>query len=99
MSLLSDLRSSILGGADAAYDTLIELEQKLQGEDSVIAAILTAISNRVAFDQAQTLTAPQKAQALSNIGGASAADLQALSQSIGDTSTDFTAIYQSAKAA
>ncbi len=41
------------------------------------------------FDAAQTLTVPEQTQARSNIGAVAAAD-------IGDTNTDFVAIFNAA---
>lgn len=67
---LGDLKSEILGGAGAAFDTLQELATLIGENDGDINGILTALDNRVRFDAAQTLTAPQKTQALANIGAA-----------------------------
>ncbi|MFM9881193.1 MAG: hypothetical protein ACKVOO_12385 [Burkholderiaceae bacterium] len=72
--------STILGGAGAAYDTLLEIQQALQADDSDIAAIMTALGNRVRFDAVQTLTAPQQAQACANIG-------------VGDPETNFVTTF------
>lgn len=67
---LNDVKSDILGGAGAAFDTLQELATLIGENDGDITGILTALDNRVRFDAAQTLTAPQKTQALANIGAA-----------------------------
>jgi hypothetical protein len=67
---LGDLKNEILGGAGAAFDTLQELATLISENDGDITGILTALNNRVRFDAAQTLTAPQKTQALANIGAA-----------------------------
>jgi hypothetical protein len=67
---LGDLKTEILGGAGAAFDTLQELATLIGENDGDITGILTALDNRVRFDAAQTLTAPQKTQALANIGAA-----------------------------
>ena len=90
IALLASLRGDILGGASAAYDTLLELQTGLQNEQTATNNILTALGNRVRFDAAQTLTSAQQAQALANIGAASAA-------SIGNTERDFVADYVAAK--
>ena len=79
------VKSDILGGADAAYDTLKELQDIIKADESTAAALATAVNNRVRFDDAQTLTQAQKAQACANIG-------------IGDPDTDFAAAYATAKA-
>lgn len=84
---LAAVKSEILNGAPAAYDTLLEISNKLSSDDGVTSGLLTAVGNRVAFDQAQTLTVPQKAQALANIGAASATDM-------GDPATDFVTTFE-----
>ena len=89
VALLDALKSEILGGADAAYDTLVEIQQLLQNGTSGLDALLAAVNNRVRFDAAQTLTAPEQAQARSNIGAVSASD-------VGDTDTDFVAAFEGA---
>ncbi|WP_019584659.1 hypothetical protein [Deinococcus apachensis] len=67
--------AALVNGAPTALDTLKELTDKLSSEDSVIAAITTALDNRVRFDAAQTLTGPQQAQARTNIGAVAATDI------------------------
>lgn len=84
---LAAVKSEILNGAPAAYDTLLEIANKLSSDDGVTSGLLTAVGNRVAFDQVQTLTAPQKAQALANIGAASATDM-------GDPATNFVTTFE-----
>ncbi len=86
IALLDALKDEILGGADAAYDTLLEIQQLLENSTSGLDALLAAVNHRVRFDAAQTLTAPEKAQARDNIGAVAASD-------IGDTDTDFVAIF------
>lgn len=87
VSQLAIIKSDILNGAPAAYDTLLEIANKLASDDGVTSGLLASISNRVAFDQAQTLTSPQKAQAIANIGAISAAD-------VGDTTTNFVTTFE-----
>ena len=89
VSLLDALKTEILGGADAAYDTLVEIQQLLQNGTSGLDALLAAVNNRVRFDAAQTLTAPEQAQARSNIGAVAASD-------VGNTDTDFVAVFEGA---
>lgn len=84
---LAAVKSEILNGAPAAYDTLLEIANQLATDDGAISGLLTAVGSRVAFDQAQTLTAPQKAQALANIGAISAAD-------VGDVTTNFVTSFE-----
>ena len=89
VTLLDALKSEILGGADAAYDTLLEIQQLLQNGTTGLDALLAAVNNRVRFDAAQTLTAPEQAQARSNIGAVAVSD-------VGDTDTDFVAVFEGA---
>ena len=86
---LAAVKSEILNGAPAAYDTLLELQQALQNDQTGIAALTAAIDKRVRFDAAQTLTVPEQTQARDNIGAVAATD-------IGDTTTDFVAIFNAA---
>ena len=65
------VKNEILGGAGAAYDTLQELKALLDTEAGEINGILTALGNRLRFDAAQTLTAPQKVQVNANAGSLS----------------------------
>jgi capsid protein len=89
VTLLDALKSEILGGADAAYDTLVEIQQLLQNSTSGLDALLAAVNNRVRFDAAQSLTEPEQAQARSNIDAVAASD-------IGNTDTDFVAVFEGA---
>jgi hypothetical protein len=92
VTLLDGLRTQIMGGADAAYDTLVELQQAIQNDSSGIAAIATAIDRRVRFDSEQVLSDEEQVQARGNIGAVALTD-------IGDTSIDFIAIFDTALAA
>jgi capsid protein len=89
VSLLDALKADILGGADAAYDTLLEIQQLLQSGTTGLDALLAAVNLRVRFDGEQTLNAAQQAQARSNIGAVAASD-------VGDTDTDFVTIFDGA---
>ncbi|WP_127476575.1 hypothetical protein [Sulfurivermis fontis] len=89
VTLLDALKADILGGADPAYDTLLELQQALQNDQSGIAALTAAIETRVRFDAPQTLTAVERQQARDNIGAVGVDD-------IGDVNTDFVAIFNAA---
>ena len=86
VTLLDTLKAEILGGADAAYDTLIEIQQLLQDGTSGLDALLAAVNNRVRFDAAQSLTVAEQLQARSNIGAVAATD-------VGNTDTDFVAVF------
>lgn len=89
-SEISGAISDLVGGAGAALDTLKELAAALGNDPSFATTIATQIANRVRFDEAQTLTAPQKAQACDNIGAASLV-------ATGDLDRDFSAVYTAAK--
>lgn len=78
--------SALTTGAPAALDTLDELAAALGDDANFAATITTALGNRLRFDAAQTLTAPQKAQGTANLGAASVLD-------VGDTTTDFVATF------
>lgn len=71
-NLLDSLRESILGGASEAFDTLKELQDLLEDDQSGIGALAAAIENKVSWSASQTLTGGQQAQARSNIGAAAA---------------------------
>jgi hypothetical protein len=85
------LKDEILGGASPSYDTLLELQEALEGAD--VTGLLAAIGNRVRFDAAQTLDTTQQQTARDNIGAASAADLSTLTNALGAVDTDFAAAF------
>ena len=70
----------VLGGASAAYDTLQEIQALMVADDTETTGILTALSNRIRFDAAQTLTTAQQLQACNNIG-------------VGDPETNFVTVF------
>ena len=94
---IAALRTELTNGAAAALDTFAELAAALNNDPSFATNVATSLANRVRYDAAQTLTAPQQAQARSNIGAASAADLTALTTAVGNTDADFVATYTTAK--
>ena len=79
------VKNDLTAGAATALDTLNELATALNNDPNFYTTIATALTNRVRFDAAQALTAPQKTQACANIG-------------IGEPDTDFSATYATAKA-
>ena len=85
------VKNDLTAGAAAALDTLSELAAALNNDPAFAATIAAEIANRVRFDAAQTLTAPQQTQARANIGAQSAA-------AIGDPDHNFVADYTAAKA-
>jgi len=90
--LLDALKADLLGGADAAFDTLKELQTAILSDESGIAALLAAVDKRVRFDAVQSLTAPEQTQARANIGAIA-------SSAIGDPETDFVSVFEAALAA
>jgi hypothetical protein len=86
---LAALKNAILNGAPAAFDTLLEIADQLASDKQALATLLDAVGNRVSFLPGQTLTAAQKAQAISNIGALSADD-------VGDLSINFVLTFENA---
>lgn len=89
--------SAVIDGAGAALDTLNELADALNNDPSFAANIAIEIGNRVRFDAAQTLTAPQQAQARTNIGAADATTVSGLVAGLGTYDSDYVTTYTTAK--
>ena len=79
-TLENKIKNEILGGASSAYDTLLEIQQQLQSDDTDIANLLAALGNRVRFDASQSLNTSQQSQARSNIAAAATAHTHAISE-------------------
>jgi hypothetical protein len=79
------VKTDILGGATAAYDTLKELQDLIVNDESIVSALATKVGEKVSFAEVQTLTTGQRLQACTNIG-------------IGDPEADLVAAYTAAKA-
>lgn len=92
-SQIAAAKSDILGGAGPAFDTLQELADALGDDADFAGTVTTALGLRVAVDAAQTFNSTQQTQGRSNIGAAAASDLTTLSNSVGDTTTDFSATF------
>ena len=75
-------KDALTNGAAAALDTLSELASALGNDDNFSSTITTALSHRLRFDDEQTLTSDQKAQACTNLG-------------IGEPDTDFVTTFNS----
>jgi len=71
--------SALIGSAPATLDTITEIANAFQNNPNAISALNTAVANKISFET-QTLTAPQQAQARSNIG-------------VVDSTTDFVAQF------
>ena len=86
------LKAEILGaGVPAALDTLDELAAALGDDVNYAASTTTALGNRLRFDAAQTLTAPQKVQGKANLDAYGNLE-------IGNPDADLVALYTTAKA-
>lgn len=83
---ISTALSALTSGAPGALDTLDELAAALGDDANFAATITTALGNRVRVDAAQSLTSPQQAQARTNIGAQSAAE-------IGDPETNYVTTF------
>lgn len=92
------VKNDLVNGAGAALDTLSELAAALNNDPSFATTVASQIANRVRFDDVQTLTTPQQAQARGNIGAAAAADLSTLQAGLGVYDRDYAADYTAAKA-
>lgn len=60
--------NAVVNAAPGTLDTLDELAAALGDDPNFATTTATALGNRVRYDAAQTLTAPQQTQARSNIG-------------------------------
>lgn len=83
-SAISDAINALIDGAPSTYDTLKEISDYIASDTTGMAALTTAINNRVRYDDTQTLTALQQLQACNNIG-------------IGDPTTDLVSEYEAAR--
>ena len=82
--------NALVDAAPGTLDTLNELAAALGDDPAFATTINTALGNRVRTDTAsQGLNSTQQGNARTNIGAASAAD-------VGDTSSDFVAVFESA---
>lgn len=90
LSRINQVRSDLMGGVPAAtLDTIKELADALQNDESTLTTLLAAVGTRVSYEP-QALTLAQQGQARANIGAAALSDL-------GDVSHDFLADYVNAK--
>ena len=81
-SEITAAKNALTNGAAAALDTLSELAAALGNDANFSSTITTALSYRLRFDAAQTLTTGQKTQACANLG-------------IGEPDTDFVTTFNS----
>lgn len=86
--------SALVDGAPTTLDTLNELAAALADDAAFSTTVTDALANRVRYDAAQTLTAPQQAQARTNIAAADAAALTTLTNNVGSTTTNFVTTFE-----
>lgn len=92
------LKNEIFGGTvPAALDTLLEIANQLQDDETELNAIALALGNRVRVDAAQNFSVGEKLQGRQNIDAASDTEFQQYKTNVGDVSTDFVAVYVTAK--
>lgn len=84
--------AALVNSAPETLDQINELATALGNDPAFATTIANALAQRVRVDAAQTFTAGQKAQGISNLGAISAAD-------VGDTTTSLVAVYNAAKSA
>jgi hypothetical protein len=88
-SAISAATAALVDGAPGLLDTFDEIATALGDDPSFATTITTALTNRIRYDAAQSLTAPQLAQAQSNMNVVDAAD-------IGDTNTNYVTTFEAA---
>lgn len=82
--------AQITASAPAVLDTLNEIALALGNDPNFSTTIMNGLANRLRFDAAQTLTAPQKVQANTNLGSVSLVQ-------VGNPDADLLAAYTAAK--
>jgi capsid protein len=91
MARLDQLKSDLLGGADAAFDTFREFQEQLTSDHSGFVALLQALDVRLRLDGEQALSEGAQAQGRRNLGAVASAD-------IGDTDLDLVSLFREALA-
>lgn len=77
------VKSEILDGADAAYDTLAEVSKYIEQDKTGATALSEAVAKRLRIDESQVLTQAQKTAVETTLN-------------LGDTDTDFVAKFNQA---
>lgn len=77
------VKSEILDGADAAYDTLQEVAKYIEQDKTGATALSEAVAKRLRIDESQVLTQAQKTAVETTLN-------------LGDTDTDFVAKFNQA---
>ena len=78
---VSEEIAKVVGGAPATFDTLKEIADYIETDKTGASAMAESINNRLRFDEQQTLTENQQANALG---------------ALGLTDTDFVSVYNTA---
>lgn len=87
----TSVKDELLGGAGEAYDTLSELAELIQTNQTSIAALQEMAAGHVDYDEAQELTEEEQAQARSNIGALGADEEAASAAKLGSETVGGTA--------
>lgn len=66
--LIDNKINALVDNAPEALNTLKEIADKLQADESTATALASTVSKKVAFDSAQSLSTEQQKQAQENIG-------------------------------
>jgi phosphopantothenoylcysteine synthetase/decarboxylase len=88
-SAIATAVANLVNSAPGTLDTLGEIATALAADEATATALATSVGNRLRFDAAQSLTAPQQAQAQTNMNAADAT-------AVGSTTTDFVATFTAA---
>lgn len=62
------VKADILGGAEAAYDTLKEIQDKVKAGDSTASSLLDGLGKRLRVDEVMVLTEEQQANVAKSLG-------------------------------
>lgn len=78
--LIDNKINALVDNAPEALNTLKEIADKLQADESTATALASTVSKKVAFDSAQSLSTEQQKQAQENIGLGSVTDLDLMAK-------------------
>jgi hypothetical protein len=84
---VNDLIQNVIGAAPGALNTLVELAAALGDDANFSATVNAALTYRLRFDAAQTLSGPQQAQAQANLSVYSRTEL-------GDPTKNFVIVFE-----
>lgn len=81
-----NIKTSILGGASDAYDTLKELQDAIEQDKTATSGMLDTINNRLRIDAKMTLTDEQKGFVAESLGFTDADFVETFNRALGATS-------------